>query len=191
LDQWVSDGVEPPASRIPRRDDNTLVPALPQYVQNFPNIPGVTYNGIHHTGDLFNYGPKYEDGVITMSPPQLVDTPYPVYVPRADIDGNDVAGVRLPDVAVPIATYTGWNLRPSGDGCDASGLAIPFAATKEERESAGDPRLSLEERYPTHAGYVQQVKSVVKALVKDRFLLDADADAYIARAQESDIGKGN
>lgn len=188
LQQWVEEGTEPPASRIPRKADNTLVPPLPQSGQNFPNIPGVTYNGIAHTGDRFDYGPKYDQGVMTTLPPTLVGTPYPVFVPKTDVDGNDAAGVRLPDVAVPIATYTGWNLRPSGDGCDASGMMVPLAATLAARQSSGDPRLSIAERYPTHSGYVQQVTNVANQLRDDRFLLQADVDAYIARAQESSIG---
>ena len=151
MDQWVSAGKEPPASRVPRVADGTLVPPLPQAGQGFPNIPGVKYNGRMHTGDLFNYGPKFDEGILTMLPPQLVGTPYPALVPKTDEDGNDIAGVRLPEVAVPLATYTGWNLRalPAGgdDGCDHFGLQISLPKTRAERMATGDPRLSLEERF--------------------------------------------
>jgi hypothetical protein len=153
MDQWVTSGTEPPASRLPNLANGTLVQPLPQDGQGFPHIPGVKYNGRMHTGDLFDYGPKFEVGVLTILPPRLVGTPYSALVPRTDSDGNDVAGIRLPEVAVPLATYTGWNLRavPAGgdDGCDHWGQQIEFARTKAERTATGDPRPSLEERYPT------------------------------------------
>lgn len=189
LDKWVTKGAEPPPSEMPLRSEGTLVPALPQATLNFPAIPSVTYNGVHHTGDLFNFGPRYDEhGILTILPPQQLGSPYPVYLPKTDVDGNDVAGVRTPDIAVPIATYTGWNLRPSGDGCDASGMMIPFAATQAERESSGDPRLSIEERYPSHAAYVQKVTEAANLLVNEGFLLAEDAAAYIQAAEDSGVG---
>ena len=149
LDAWVSKDTAPPADRLPRIADGTLVPPLPQHVYGFPNIPGVVYNGLAHTGDLWDFGPDFDKGLLTVLPPKLVGTPYPVYVPKADADGNDIAGVRLPDVTVPVATFTGWALRADGlDGCDAAGQRLDFAKTKAERLAAGDPRPSLEERYP-------------------------------------------
>ena len=83
---------------------------------------------------------------------------YPSFVPKTDSDGNDIAGVRLPDVTVPLATYTGWALRSgaqANDGCEASGQYIPFARTAVERELSGDPRPSVEERYPSFGQYLQ------------------------------------
>ena len=74
-------------------------------------IRGVTYNGRMHTGDLFDFGPHFDKGILTVLPPHLVGTPYPALVPKTDADGNDVAGISMPDVAVPLATYTGWALR--------------------------------------------------------------------------------
>ena len=128
LDEWVSEGKKPPASRVPLRANGTLVASLPQRDENedrghhhprqdhhqdgvgFPDIPGVTYNGLMTTGDLFDYGPFFDDGILTILPPVLVGSPYPAFVPRTDADGNDVAGVRLPEVAVPLATLTGLGL---------------------------------------------------------------------------------
>jgi hypothetical protein len=184
LDEWVSTGREPPKNRVPRRSDGTLVASTPQSVDGFPNIPGVTYNGILHTGDLWDFGPKFDDGIVTIMPPNSLGSPYPALVPKTDADGNDVAGIRVPDVAAPLATYTGWGLRATPpnetngamlvDGCDANGQIIPFAATKAARGS--DPRLSLQERYGnaagTNANYVAAVKAAADALVKDRFLLE-------------------
>jgi len=111
-----------------------------------------------------------------------------VLVPKTDADGNDIAGIRLPDVAVPVATYTGWALRADGlDGCDAAGQKIVFAKTKAERLAAGDPRPSLEERYPDHAAYVSQVTRVAEALKAQRLLLDEDVAADVAAAQGANV----
>lgn len=188
LDEWVVDRREPPASRLPRRADGTMTRPLPQWAVGFPSLPGVIYNGVAHTGDRFDYGPRFERGILDRFPPRLVDSPYPVYVPTTDRDGNGVAGVRVPDVAVPLATYTGWNLRRSGDGCDAAGMVIPFARTREERERSGDPRPSMAERYPSQAAYVRAVSEAAEALVRDRFLLREDADAYVRRAEATPVG---
>jgi alpha/beta hydrolase family protein len=201
LDAWVSTGREPPKSRVPRRADGTLAPALPQSGMGFPSIPGVVYNGIHHTGDLWDFGPKFDDGIVTISPPILVGTPYPVFVPKTDADGNDIAGVRTPDVAVPLATYTGWALRASPatetgntkiiDGCDASGQRLPFARTKADRTNPdptlSDPRLSLAERYKDHDTYVKMVTQAAQKLEQERLLLDQDVQAYIAAAQAATV----
>jgi hypothetical protein len=188
LDQWVAAGKAPPADRMPRRADGTLVPPLPQETSGFPHIPGVIYNGVHHTGDLFDFGPDFNKGYLSVLPPKLVSTPYPVFVPKTDADGNDIAGVRVPDVAVPVATYTGWALRADGlDGCDAAGQKIPFAKTKAARLAAGDPRLSLEERYPDHAAYVTAVTGAAQALENERFMLPEDVTRTVAAANAANV----
>ena len=193
LDPWVSTGVEPPASRVPRVANGTLVAPLPRESVGFPAIRGVTYNGRMHTGDLFDFGPKFAEGILTTLPPRLVGTPYPALVPKTDADGNDVAGIRIPEVAVLLATYTGWALRaaPAGgdDGCDAAGQQIAFAKTKTERLALGDSRLSLEERYPSHVEYVNAVAAAANGLVRDRLLLEEDVPAYVKKAQDTPVGK--
>jgi len=192
LDAWVVFRRDPPDNRIPRVRDGTLVPPLPQAKQGFPDIeiPGVTvpYNGVLHTGDLLDFGPRFvSEGIMDILPP-IVTTPYPSLVPRTDADGNDIAGVRMPEIAVPLATYTGWNLRANGngDGCDASGTKINFATTPSTR-SPGDPRKSILERFPTHQAYVGAVTQAVQKLQKDGFLIDEDAQAYIDAAQASTV----
>jgi hypothetical protein len=188
LDAWVSTGQAPPADRIPHVADGTLVPPLPQEGYGFPRIPGVIYNGVHHTGDLFDFGPDFDKGFVSVQPPKLLGTPYPALVPKADADGNDIAGLRVPEVAVPVATYTGWALRADGlDGCDAAGQKIDFAKTKAARLAAGDPRPSLEERYADHATYVGLVSRAAQALKEQRFLLDEDVQRITAAAQAASV----
>jgi len=188
LDAWVTDGVAPPTDRMPRVADGTLVPPLPQEGYGFPRIPGVVYNGVHHTGDLFDFGPDVDKGFLSVLPPKLLGTPYPVLVPKADADGNDTAGIRLPEVTVPVATYTGWALRADGlDGCDAAGQKLDFAKTKAARLVAGDPRPSLEERYADHATYVGLVTRAAQSLREQRFLLDEDVERTIAAAQAASV----
>jgi hypothetical protein len=151
------------------------------------------------TGDLFDFGHRFDDGILdfkthngTIVSP-VESSPYPVFVPATDADGNDVAGVRFPDVAVPLATYTGYGFRAAGfagpDLCDAFGQAIPFAQTAAARLAAGDPRPSLEERYPSHQGYVDQVTAAAQALARDRFLLQEDVDRFVQAAQASGVGR--
>lgn len=193
MDQWVSAGIAPPASRVPRRADGTLVPALPQAGVGFPNIPGVTFPKVPSFADRWDWGPTFDAGVLTILPPVFLGSPYPRYVPKTDVDGNGIAGVRLPDVAVPLATYSGWNLRtpPFGgdDLCTTAGQMIAFAQTKTERLASGDPRLSIEERYRNHGTYVSAVAHAANGLHKDRLLLEEDVDRYIDAAAETSIGK--
>jgi Alpha/beta hydrolase domain len=189
LDEWVSENRMPPRSRVPRRSDGTLVSATSQSEVGFPSIPGVTFNGVMTTGDLFDYGPSFEQGILTILPPLLLGSPYPVFVPRTDDDGNDVAGIRLPEVEVPLATYTGWGLRAAAfagdDLCDAAGQKIDFAQTKADRLALGDPRRSIEERYRTHEAYAKEVARAAKHLHRQRLLLEEDVQRYIEEAEVS------
>src|SRR5262249_935260 len=117
LDEWSTTGKLPPPTRVPKLADGTLVPPLPQSGVGFPIIPDVTYTGLKTTRYLLDYGPHfYETGIATINPPMVTppyeDNPlngpiYPSFVPQTDSDGNDIAGVRLPDLVVPLATYTG------------------------------------------------------------------------------------
>jgi hypothetical protein len=108
-----------------------------------------------------------------------------------DADGNELAGIRLPPVAAPVATLSGWGLRREGfgenDGCESSGQSIPFKTTKVERIVANDPRPSLEERYKTHKGYVAAVTKAAKDLEAKRLLLPEDVQRYIDRAEASNV----
>jgi len=202
LDAWL-DGVPPPPTRVPRLDDGTLVPPLPQSGMGFPSIPGVTYTGLKTTRYLFDYGPDfYTTGIATINPPVIhvvaapagpqatyQDNPlngpiYPSLIPKTDSDGNDIAGVRLPDVTVPLGTYTGWALRSgaqANDGCESSGQFIPFAQTEAARVGAADPRQSVAARYPTYAVYFNSVVAALTDLIHHRLELAEDAQAELTR----------
>jgi hypothetical protein len=145
------------------------------------------------TGDLFDFGPFFDEGILTTLPPYLIGSPYPVFVPQTDTDGNDIAGIRLPEIEVPLATYTGWGLRAGAfagdDLCDAFGQKIDFQPTKADRLAVGDPRLSIEERYPTAEKYVKQVTSAAMGLYRQRLLLEEDVQRYVAAADASIVVK--
>ena len=193
LNQWVSEDKAPPASRVPRRAEGTLVSSLPQETVGFPSIPAVTYNGLMTTGDLFDFGPFSNDGILTTLPPLFLGSPYPVFVPRTDSDGNDLSGIRLPVVAVPLATYTGWSLRAAAfagdDVCDASGQKVDFRQTKAERLAVADTRLSIEERYRNHGAYVSAVAHAANNLHQQRLLLGEDVERIVEAAGGSAVGK--
>ena len=202
LDDWTN-GVAPPASRVPRLADGMLANPLPQSAVGFPNIPGVTYTGLKTTRYLFDYGPNfYATGIATINPPVITppyeDNPlngpiYPSFVPKTDSDGNDIAGVRLPDVTVPLATYTGWALRSgpqANDGCESAGQYIPFAKTAADRAASGDPRPSVGERYPSFGMYRAAVRNAIDDLVKDRLMLCEDTDDQQTRLLAAGLAAG-
>jgi alpha/beta hydrolase family protein len=171
MDRWVRDGVEPPPSAHPRLADNTLV--RPDEIA-FPQLAGVQSPHDIPAG----YRADLEDG-----PAHAL----PLLVPQVDQDGNEVAGIRLPNVAVPLATYTGWNFRSPSIGrpedlLPLTGSFIPFAATETARREASDPRPSIEARYGDRATYEKRVREAAAKLVADRYLRDEDTPAIVARA---------
>jgi hypothetical protein len=215
LDEWATEGRKPPSSRVPKLRDGTLVPPLPQSGMGFPNIPSpfadtpgplVTYTGLRTTRYHFDYGHDfYETGIATINPPvfpfttpSYQDDPrngpiYPSFIPKTDRDGNDIAGVRLVDVTVPLATYTGWALRRgvhANDGCEAAGQFIPFAKTEADRAANGDPRASVAARYASFAAYHGKVRRALNDMVSDRLLLCEDAGTEEARLMQAGVTRG-
>jgi hypothetical protein len=189
MDRWASQGVPPPPSRVPRRSEGQLV--LPEEaLKKFPKIPGVNLPATPSRLPLWNYGPDFDErGIMSIFPPEAVSgKEYPIQVPQVDPDGNDLGGVRYPDMQAPIATYIGWALRKpgfaEGELLMTNGCIKAFARTKAEREKNGDPRLSIEERYPSHQAYVDIVKRAVDELVKEGFLLSEDGESYIEAAKK-------
>jgi len=184
LEDWVVKGTTPPDSQVPKIADATLV--RPQQVK-FPAIPGVSYTGLVNNYSLLDWGPNYrpqdESGIATQVPPAYLGRDYAILVPQVDADGNDIAGIRSLDVAVPLGTNTGWNYTSVPGRIDQAGLFgsyFPLAKTAALRGS--DPRPSLQERYTDQAGYVAAVTTAANELVAKRFMLRVDADAAIANA---------
>ncbi len=202
---WVRDNRAPPASVKPSIADGTLV--APDRVR-FPSIPATNYAGVarpemRYTGAIstlhvLNFGPLYRagesSGVTTIEPPTSGTASYGITVPQVDADGIDIAGIRDVYLGAPIGTYTGWNtFRPDlfeGGFCNFQGSFLPFAPTKADRDAAGDPRRSLEERYPTKDAYVTAIKTSADSLVKQRMLLPEDAKTLIAEALDKGVRSG-
>ncbi len=178
LDAWVREGVEPPASRVPMLAHGTLVPAAA-----YGPIPGLPQLTSWTPAPLLDLG---------KNPPEVVGR-YPVLFPRVDADGHAIAGIRPPVIEAPRATYTGWNPRAGGFGegalCTNQGGVIPLAATRAERTAAGDPRPSIEERYPDAAAYVAAVRAAADRLVAERLLLPEDAAATVAAAEAGTLAR--
>ncbi|MGZ8500350.1 MAG: alpha/beta hydrolase domain-containing protein [Candidatus Binatia bacterium] len=185
LDLWVTKGIAPPPSRYPSVNDRTLMAPTRN---GFPKLPGVNFVGLHNRQLFLDYGKNILRGKIELHPPRPIGKSYEILVPKVDADGNDIAGIRLPAIEVPIGTYTGWNLRPRDLAEDElSGLLgsfIPFAKTKAQRRKTADPRLSLQERYRNRVDYVQRVSHAARILVDQRYLLPDDAERIIAEAQK-------
>ena len=188
MDAWVRDGTEPPPSVYPRIDRGTLVP-WKQADTGFPAIPGVRYPEVIQRPHLLDHGPEFESkGILTVHPPKILNH-YVVLVPKSGPDGNDLGCLLPPEVATPLATYTGWNLRRRDVGAEAqlaslAGSYIPFPKTKAERAKTGDPRPSIEERYGTFEAYRKQFAAGCNDLVKQRYLLQEDADRLIAGREQ-------
>ncbi|MGH7833430.1 MAG: alpha/beta hydrolase domain-containing protein, partial [Candidatus Binatia bacterium] len=191
MDRWASEGVAPPSSRIPRVGDGTLVSARQESL-GFPQIPGVRYVALYNRQLFLDYGPNLIRGIMSVHPPRHVKNgAYNVLVPKVDADGNDIAGVRLPTIRVPLATYTGWNLQRAGlvedELCGLLGSYVPFAKNSEERSKSGDPRLSIEERYKDHAHYVRRASAEARSMIEERLLLPEDAERIITEAKKNPV----
>jgi hypothetical protein len=187
LDQWVSQGVPPPPSQYPRADNGTA--QAPNVVRDeYPVVSGFTI-GTPNALPMRDYGTTFNGtgGIVTNSP--AIDAPdkkYTVLVPRVDADGNDLPGLRAPDIQIRLGTYAGWNTRApgyrAGDLCGLNGTFIPLAQTEAARKAAVDPRPSLEQRYASQADYVAKVAAATEDLESRGYLLDADARTIKAAA---------
>ena len=186
MDDWASNDIPPPASRIPTRADGTLI-TIAEWRAQFPVIPGTGTPTAPNRFPLLDFGPESAAGLISKEPPGIVsETGYAVRLPAVDVDGNDIPGVRAPMVAAPLATYTGWNLRARGHGTGAmhefSGSTLPFPDSAEERAMTSDPRRAVAERYPNAAAYTAAIAADARALVAERFMLEEDIARAEARA---------
>ena len=185
MDAWVRSNTPPPPSSYPRIADGNLVP-LREYA--LPAIPGV--NRPHEASEAWrvDFGPNWRSGILSLQPPK-VGEPYPVLVPQVDADGNERDGVRLPEFSVPLATYTGWNLRDPSIGAPDQRVAfeasyIPFPRTADERRKTGDPRKSIAERYADHEEYTTGYTKALDGLIKQRWILPEDRAALLMRGEQ-------
>ena len=183
LDRWAANGVEPPASRYPRIDDGTLV-TLETWKEQFPRIPNIELPHTYSTPYRLDPGQRWAtQGIADNTPPRVGEAFRPL-LPAVDADGNELAGIRLPAISVPMRTYTGWNLRKASAGAENMlvshlGSQFEFADDKSSREASGDPRLSIQERYPSTEDYVELVKEAAQTLVEQGFLMQDDFNLII------------
>jgi len=198
LRNWVMRNIEPPPSRWPRlQGENAFLVAANKEALGFPTVPGLpdaAPTGLMSPVIDYDWGPEFDasdtSGVLTNIPPRIKRA-LPMVAPRVDADGNELGGVPVVLREAPLGTYLGWNIVAAGFHkgrlCNYAAGMIPFATTRAERMANGDPRLSLEERYRTHEGYVEAVRTAAGKAVRERFLLQADADALIAQAAASNV----
>ena len=183
MHRWVTEAMPPPPSAYPTLRDHTLVPAASVA---FPAIPGVqSPRGLTAGSRVAN--PLVAGGAGG-------GAPLPLLVPEVDGDGNELSGIRVPDVAVPLGTFTGWNFSDPAKGVPGDlvallGSFIPFAPNRAAREAAGDPRKSIEERYPSREDYLSRVRQAADGLVQRRYLLADDVARVMQRAGDMwDLG---
>ena len=184
MDRWVTDGTAPPESSYPRIENGTLVP-LARYA--LPHLPGIRLPHDTTEGWRLDFGPNWQRGILTKQPP-AVGKPFPALVPQVDADGNEKDGVRLPEITVPLATYTGWNLRdPSIGAADQrisfEGSYLPLPRTDAERKQSVDPRKSIAERYKDRDDYLARAQSAIKQLIAQRWILEEDGPALLKRCE--------
>ncbi len=179
MHRWVSEGLAPPPSAYPRLGDGTLVPVA---AVAFPDLPGIrSPRGLQGGPRMAN--PMYPDGA-------GAGYALPLLVPQVDEDGNELAGIRLPEIAVPLATATGWIFRPAAIGAPDEllpvlrGSWIPFPMSKADQKKSGDPRRSREERYADKADFLTRTRAAAEALVKDGYLPPEDIDEIVESALE-------
>ena len=189
LDRWITHNEEPAANGYPNLADGTVVSA-DELADRFGALPGVEFPRHQKVMRRLNFGP--DRAVPTVVPPVVGDE-YPMLVSAVDSDGNEVGGIRLPAVAVPLATYAGWNVRHAdiggagqvlAPGGTVAGCAIPFAATREERLASGDPRPSIEERYGSREEYLERVRACAESLVESGYVLAEDVEVLVAQGGE-------
>ena len=167
LDRWVKDGTLPPQSRYPRLDDRTLVKKDDLFDIKIPGLRSPLTIPAGYRADL-------------KDPTRAL----PLLVPQVDADGNEIAGIRLPNVSVPLGTYTGWNFRHAKIGqptelLPLTGSYVPFAPTRAAREATDDPRRSIEERYASKKAYLHAVRNAAGELARAGYVLTEDGDTLV------------
>ncbi len=185
MDAWVRTDTAPPESSYPKIAASNLVP-LSAYA--FPAIPHVERPQEANRAYRIDFGPNWQRGILSLQPPR-VDAPFAVLVPQVDADGNERDGVRLPEILVPLATYTGWNLRDPSIGAPHErvpfeGSYLPFPRTAADRQSSGDPRASIAERYRSRQDYLSRFSRALDSLVAQHWIFEEDRAAMLRRGEE-------
>jgi hypothetical protein len=183
MDRWVSNNVAPPPSRYSRIADGTLVPAGRA---GWPAIPGYRFPPPQLIAYRLDFGPRWQQGIVDNEPPKI-GAAFAVRVPAVDADGNDRAGIRLPEIAVPLGTHFGWNYRDPGVGAPQHlageiGSYLPFPRTRSSQQQTGDPRSPIETRYSSKDVYMQRITTAANELVAQGYLLARDLPGVLARA---------
>jgi hypothetical protein len=186
MNRWIADGVEPPPSAVPRIANGTLVSADKL---KFPKVAGLTPPSVSnvHKAYRLDYGKDFvAKGIITQEPAKAGSS-FPMLIPQVDADGNDLAGIRMPEIAVPLATYLGWNFfndraGPTTELVGLSGAFVPFPRTRADRERTNDPRLSIEERYKSRDEYLGLISKAAADLVSKGYLIKEDVPRIIQQA---------
>jgi hypothetical protein len=184
MDRWVADNAEPPANAYPRIDQGTLV--VPGQLK-FPKLPSVNVPTTPHKAYRADYGPDFiSKGIVTQEPP-AIRSAFPILVPQVDADGNELAGIRMPELSVPLATYTGWNLFNERSGpptvvSSMQGSFIPLARTRADRERSGDPRRAVDERYTGRDQYLGLISKAAMELVERGYVLKTDVSRIVDQA---------
>jgi hypothetical protein len=184
LDAWVRRDTAPPPSKYPSIASGDLVPLT---AVEFPHVPSISFPDYMPSVWRMDYGPEFNSRRIIVNEPPALGAHYPLLVPQVNADGNDRGGIQIPEIAVPLGTYTGWNVAlPQLRGLQyLSGLTgsfDPFPLTRKDRIRTGDSRKSLEERYTGHDDYLRQVARAAEDLAKQRFMLKADVPAALQQA---------
>jgi hypothetical protein len=189
LDDWIGQGIEPPASFYPRVSEGTLR-GWRHDDSGWPPLPGVRYPDIIHQPEWRDYGPEFAAlRRISVHPPGIRGN-YRVLAPAYDPDGNEQGLLALPSIAVPVATYTGWNLRHPSIGSETElvslmGSYVPFPRTAADRQRTGDPRRAVLERYPTYDAYIEQFTAAARRLIDQRYLLADDLPLLLDQAAKN------
>jgi hypothetical protein len=184
LNKWITDGIAPAPSAVPRLDNGTLTARANL---KFPSIPNVGVPQSQQPAYRADYGPDFlMKGIVTTEPPKL-GSQFPTLIPQVDTDGNDVAGIRMPEIAVPLATFTGWNLfnersGPTNVMANEMGSFIPFPRTKAERDASHDPRPSIEERYQSKDAYLALITKSADELAAKGYLIKEDIPRIVQQA---------
>jgi hypothetical protein len=186
MNDWIARGVEPPPSQVPLIAKNQLVEVA---ALKFPKLPGVNTPKFAFQPRRLDFGPEFASKGIAAFEPPREGAPFPALVPQVDDDGNETSGIRMAELRVPLATYTGWNLRNADTGAPEhlvplTGGMILFPKARVDREKAGDPRQSIAERYRDEQDYLRRTEAIAKELARQRFVLESDVPLVVTRARQ-------